>query len=367
MKDTIFITGGTGLLGSFIVRELCRSGRHENIDKIILLSRDKGTKNASQRVYSILDSILSESELIIANKLIKIISGDIAVTRFGLSSDDYDSLASEVSVIYHSAALAEFSVDLETIRKINVGGTCNVLDLARSCKRLRQLNHIGTVGIAGNTVGYFNESDYNVGQKFNNTYEQSKFEAEGKVREAIADKIPAVIYRPAIITGDSVTGFTNNFKMFYQPLHLFNLGLFKVLPADAASTYSICPVDITAKAIVDISFSNDVKVGDVYHVANEHIIDFDFFVNISAKFFDFKIPTMVPIEQFDFTKLTPLQKNLISAYLPYFNYRVKFSTERAQAVLSKSGLNWPIIDEKYFQIIFSFCLNSGFIAKRKRL
>ena len=42
-----------------------------------------------------------------------------------------------------------------------------------------------------------------MGQEFRNHYEETKYEAELLVRKAMADGLPATIYRPGIVVGDS--------------------------------------------------------------------------------------------------------------------------------------------------------------------
>ena len=50
-----------------------------------------------------------------------------------------------------------------------------------------------------------------MGQEFRNHYESTKYEAELLVRKAMADGLPATIYRPGIVVGDSRTGETQKY------------------------------------------------------------------------------------------------------------------------------------------------------------
>ena len=87
-------------------------------------------------------------------------------------------------------------------------------------------------------------------------------------------------------------------------------------------------------------------------------------MNTAARFFNFRIPEMIPVGKFDFSKLTSIQKKLISPYIPYFNYKIKFSTGNSRLLLGECPAKWPVITEEYFRTMFNFCLDSGFIAKR---
>src|SRR6202000_3048246 len=54
----------------------------------------------------------------------------------------------------------------------------------------------------------FEERDLEKGQAFNNFYEETKHRAEILVRDRMRDGLPATIYRPSIVVGDSRTGVT---------------------------------------------------------------------------------------------------------------------------------------------------------------
>ena len=53
--------------------------------------------------------------------------------------------------------------------------------------------------------------DLQVGAPFNNFYEETKHLAEVEVRQRMAAGLPATIYRPAIVVGDSHTGETQKY------------------------------------------------------------------------------------------------------------------------------------------------------------
>jgi hypothetical protein len=67
--------------------------------------------------------------------------------------------------------------------------------------------------------GTVRETELECGQKYGNDYEASKATSERAVRDApFLDTI--TVYRPAIIVGDSVTGYTPTFHGFYTPLKI---------------------------------------------------------------------------------------------------------------------------------------------------
>ncbi|MCA9409216.1 MAG: SDR family oxidoreductase, partial [Candidatus Omnitrophica bacterium] len=321
MKDVIFVTGGTGFVGGYILRELVRK-KFEYVDTIIVLVRGKSERSVKEKFFTSLNKIIEYKERNVFREKIKIVNGDITKKFFGLTKERYESLAKKITRIYHCAALCEFNIKWNEIKSINVYGTIRVLQFAKLCLRnkiFNKVHYVSTVAVAGNKKGMFYEEELDVGQTFNNTYEKSKFEAE-KIIERFRDAgLPIIIYRPAIVIGDSLTGYTNNLKMIYQPLHFFSLNLFEKIPGDKKSYFSLCPVDYVAKYIIDISFLNNLKTHR-YHIINPNLITFDDLVEISSKCLHFRKPEIIKPELFDNSELTTIQQKLLEPFLPYFSY-----------------------------------------------
>ena len=364
LNKTIFLTGSTGLLGSYLLGKLLQ----QKDGKIIALSRGKTQEEAELRALQSLKKHFSYSYKTIS-RFLEIVNGDITEKNLGLAKKTYDSLTEKVTSIFHSAALCDFKVPLATIRKVNVKGTENILEFASLCKRrsrFEALHHISTVAVAGNSKGIFYETDLDIGQSFNNTYERSKFEAEQMAIRYREKGLPVTIYRPAIITGDSRTGYTNNFKMFYQPLQIFSLELFREIPAEGSTLYSLVPVDHVAAAIVSISRDESSR-NSTFHIANPNEITLRQFVKAAAGYLKFNEPVLIPREKFDFKRLSPLQLELLKPYIPYLNYELRFDSHHALEILKKTNFRWPKFNKSFLRKIFHFCIQCGFIVPKRRM
>ncbi len=367
MGKVIFITGSTGLLGSYLLRTLL--SQEKDIKQVIALSRGKTQKEAEKRVLQMLKAQSPSGKIEGDLALLRVVRGDIAEEKMGLPNRVYNSLSKEVKVIYHSAALAEFKVPSAIIRKVNIDGTKNVLEFALKCQHMGnfdRVNHISTVAVAGDSDGTFYEKDMDIGQNFHNTYEESKFEAEKIAIQYRKEGIPITIFRPAIIAGDSKTGYTNNFKMFYQPLHLFSLELFREIPADEETEYSLVPVDYAASAIVTISFDKSVNSNSTYHIANPHYIKLVDLIDAASKYFGFRKPLLIKKKEACFKMFTPLQISLIEPFLPHFYYKAHFDISNTMSILDKINFKWPNPNEHFLKKLFNFCVISGFIKKRQK-
>merc|ERR1711862_773430 len=104
------------------------------------------------------------------------------------------------------AAVYDLGMSRALGMKVNVQGTKNMTSFAKRCTSLKRFNYVSTCYVSGTYDGRFRETDLEVGQSFNNFYEETKYLAELEVKKCIQDdNLPCTIYRPAIVVGDSVT------------------------------------------------------------------------------------------------------------------------------------------------------------------
>jgi dephospho-CoA kinase len=135
----------------------------------------------------------------------EVLVGDVCDMDLGLSSYEYRALSKELTWIHHLAGIYFMGVDDDTARRVNIGGTRTVLDLARDAGRLERAVHWSTAMVSGDRHGTVYEEDLENGQKFHNAYERTKYDAERAVRAAMR-QLPITVVRPGIIVGDSTTG-----------------------------------------------------------------------------------------------------------------------------------------------------------------
>ena len=245
--NNIFITGGTGFLGSSIIEEILNSSD----DNIYALVRGKDQDAARERLRGILADLMDDtSGLEEKFRRVHVYRGDITEKNLGLDDDVVLDLSNRIDAIYCNAARTDINVKINEIRQVNVAGTKNVLDFGLLCKkggRLKKINHISTAYVVGNRVCTFKESDLSVRQRFHNTYEKTKYEAEKLVHRYRRHGLDIDVFRPSIVLGRYSDGKTTNFKMFYQPLHFFSLELFDRIPANSRRAAVLDPESLAPK------------------------------------------------------------------------------------------------------------------------
>ena len=354
-KEVVFLTGSTGFLGSYLLKILL-----ENNHKVYCLARGK-KKTAYQRVVESLsfwDKEIGGDKL----KNLRVIEGDIILSDLGIKSQkEKDELFSEIEIIFHCAALARLRVELERIRRINVEGVKNILEFALRCKRIRRVNHISTAYVVGKKEKIeFSEDMLELNQDFNNTYEQSKYEAEILVKEFRQKGLKISVFRPSLVMGDSYEGKTTEFRLFYEPLHFFSNEIYKEFPVNESCFQNVINVDTVAKAIFLLKNEEGT-----FHIVSPNHINIGFFIRLASQYFGFSPPELIPPEKFNFKKWTPVQRLLAEPYIPYFNFTVKFLSEKTQEILkNRYNFEIPQVTEDNLIKVFEYCVKRGFIRQK---
>lgn len=207
------LTGATGLLGRYLLRDLMLAGV-----PVAAIVRPSRRATIRQRVEAMM--AYWEDQLGRALPRPVVLEGDISQPSLGLDARARAWAAEHVSAFIHNAASLTFvstGPDSEPWRS-NVHGTAHALDFCREAG-IRTFHHVSTAYVCGLREGHIYEHELDVGQTLGNDYERSKVQAEKMVREA--DFINSLtVFRPSIIVGDSVTGYTTTFHGFYAPLQV---------------------------------------------------------------------------------------------------------------------------------------------------
>lgn len=208
-----FLTGATGLLGSYLLRDCLLAGR-----RMAVLVRPSKSESACQRV----ETLMRRWELSLGTSLPRpvVLEGDLSKIDLGLDNRALNWIGQHCTSVLHNAASLVFRGDAPNGEPYlsNVEGTRHMLELCRRTG-IRQFHHVSTAYVCGLRKGRVLECNVDVGQTAGNVYEKTKLQAEKLVRTAgFLD--PPTIYRPSIIVGDSQTGYTTTYHGFYAPLKL---------------------------------------------------------------------------------------------------------------------------------------------------
>ncbi|HZU82958.1 MAG TPA: SDR family oxidoreductase [Polyangiaceae bacterium] len=341
----VLLTGATGLLGAQIMRRILLDCPRSRLS---LLVRPKPGAAADDRARELLGRALGHDESERLRDRVDVVAGDISLAGMGLSAQDARSLESRVDHVIHCAATIRFDLPLGVARRHNTYGTRNVLDFCERLPRSSRLDYIGTAYVAGRRSGVVREDELDVGQRFWNSYEQTKMEAEALVRR-FAERRPAAIYRPSIIVGDSRTGETATFQGLYQLVSLYMRRLVLAIPADPSTHPDLVPVDYVVDALFAL-MNTRRSIGRCFHLAAGagNTCSFDELLSMTAEFTKVEPPPYVSFETYHrFVK--PLFRAFLwgkkraaamkgEYYLPYLSSKMVFDKSNTDALLRGSNV-----------------------------
>lgn len=261
----IFLTGATGFLGAFLIHELLQQTQA----KIYCLVRANNESEGFKRLQETLEKYLiwdaSQSSRIIP------IPGDLGLPRLGVSLEQFDRLAEQIDVIYHSGAQVGFAKPYSLIKAVNVLGTQEVLRLACHAQ-IKPIHYISTTAVFS-TIACFNglnviyeDDDIDPSETYlyqDVGYIQSKWVAEKLVWIAKSRGIPVTVIRSGFLMGHPQTGVTNTDDYISRLIKgCIQLGSF---PDLVNQKQDLITVDYASKAIVQISRRKE-SLGKAFHI-----------------------------------------------------------------------------------------------------
>ncbi|HEU4963913.1 MAG TPA: amino acid adenylation domain-containing protein [Bacilli bacterium] len=265
--EAVLLTGATGFLGSHVLHDLLT----ETEARVCCLVRAGETETAQQRLERMFAFYFGAESFAPYRDRIHVFAGDLAAPDLGLSDGQQEALAAQVDAIIHCAADVRHYGDSAAFDNVNVGGTERLLALAKRREGIR-FYYVSTISIVGWAADdpaevVLTENDFDRGQVLDNVYTRSKFEAEKRVRQEMADGLPAAIIRVGNLIAHSGTGhFQQNMETdaFYRILKaLLLLGAY----ADTPGTLDLTPVDYASRSLVALT-AQASTIGQTYHLCN---------------------------------------------------------------------------------------------------
>ena len=182
----VLITGATGLVGSHLAIQLL-----ENEQNVRAIYRN----TASIEKIRLLFGLYNKNHLFEKIQWIQADLNDIPALEIAFSGVEY---------VYHCAAFISFDPkDEEKLRKINIEGTANIVNLCLA-HAVKKLCHVSSIAALGDLLDHETIVDENTEwnpEKTHSEYAISKYGAEIEVFRAHQEGLSIVIINPGVILG----------------------------------------------------------------------------------------------------------------------------------------------------------------------
>lgn len=195
----ILVTGGTGLVGAHLIYKLCKENQ-----KVVALYRNANTQQTTKEIFDLYGAISLFDNIIWRQADIT----DIPALEIAFK---------DITHVYHAAAMVSFSPkDSEKLRKINIEGTANIVNLciANKIKKLCYVSSIATLSKKPGASIMDEDSEWNV-EGDHSDYSLSKFGGEMEVWRGSQENLEMVIVNPGVIFGFGAWK-VNTGKLFHK-------------------------------------------------------------------------------------------------------------------------------------------------------
>ncbi len=258
----VLVTGATGFMGRFLVRDLLE---HDDALIVHCIVRAETAEEGLARLRANMRHAETWDDAFEAR--IRVHAGDMAEPRFGLPSDDFDRLCRQIDAVYHLAASLSLSASYRSLRRVNVLGVQNVLGLCLTT-RLKHLFYVSTMGVFPEYIFSFAREfrDCRIGDHAQPDlarmkraiplgflgYPWSKLVAEQAVLFAHSVGLPVAVFRMGQ-TSQASSGYTQQDNLAQRLFAaVVDVGM---IPQGLTAQFADDPVDTLCRICTDISLN----------------------------------------------------------------------------------------------------------------
>jgi nucleoside-diphosphate-sugar epimerase len=335
LNETIFLTGFPGFIAGRLVKRLAAEGA-----RFLLLVQPAFMERARIEAARIAEEEGAPADYF------HLIEGDITQPGLGISPTELERARRETTIVFHLAAIYDLAVEQHPALRVNVEGTRNVNEFARSVPELSRYHYVSTCYVAGLRTGVILETELEHKAGFRNFYEETKYLAELEV-DALKSQLPVTIHRPSVVCGDSRTGETAKYDGIYYLIHYLRkqpslLSLANI--GNSQVTLNLVPVDYVVEAMTAL-VKDERSRGKTLQLADPNpLTTHELFEAIAKALVGrgsrFTIPATLVRSSLSL-RLSTTITGLPQSGVPYFFLNQTYDTTQASEILSTHGIRCP--------------------------
>jgi L-aminoadipate-semialdehyde dehydrogenase len=364
---TIFLTGATGFLGSYLVRDVLeRTARN-----VKLIAHVRGVKEPSAALARLQRSLqgygLWKDEWV--GRLSAVV-GDLSKAQLGIDDATWQTLAQEVDVVVHNGATVHWVKRYQDMMAPNVLSTVDAMRLCNEGKAKAFCFVSSTSVLDTDYYIQLSEKQTSTGQGavmeeddmngsrtgLGTGYGQTKWVSEQLIREAGRRGLLGSIVRPGYILGDSETGVCNVDDFLIRMLK----GCIQLSARPhIINTVNAVPVNHVARVVVASAFNPLSSGVHVVHVTAHPRLRMNEYLSI-LEYYGYKTPEVSYAawkeELEKFVSAGTLEKDQEQhALMPLYHFCMndlpantrapEMDDRNAVAVLKADGDRWTGVDE----------------------
>lgn len=372
----VLLTGATGFLGSYLLRELRTHTKH----KIYCLVRAASQDLAIRKLHRAISNIDLDIDLSLDSQIV-VISADLAQPRFGLSDKMYNRLSEEIDVICHAGAFVHHIYDYRLLRDTNVKSVRSLIEFACN-KRRKTIHYISTISTVLETKLSDQKKDGFLKLKnprftiprLSNGYVQTKVVAENllsQARESLG--LTVNIYRPSWIlwpsSGNCALQINN--QIAYLAIGCKQMGC----APDWNLSLDVWPVDTLAVLIVNTIF-DDKWQNQAFNLLNRNVFPWRDLVN-RISLLTFSKLEFVPVDKWVEILEQVTQDNPLYSLVGFYCNRhskssfnsdvssqmVRINRQNVDRLLDDKKLSYPKVRERVFDCLIRLIEQTNNISR----
>lgn len=371
-QPTTLLTGATGFLGQFILRDLLRRNR-----RVVSLLRAP-LQDTRHRLAGLMRQLDVEVEDYVKTGQLVLREGALPDAlpdgQWGPTDD----------IVACAASLQLYSNGNGEPFRTNVEGTTVLIDWARR-HNVHRLHAVSTAYVCGTkSQRVMEEIHQERPPSFQTQYEESKWVAEAALAEwARDDGNILTLLRPSFLVGDSTTGYTTQFGGFYQFARLISLmksecsgGNGEVSniphripgrPEDPIQNF--VPVDYAGRVIAEVVLNPDYH-GRIYHLTDPAPPCWDDFKKWMETYFGITGGYFVDADKDgDLTDKSAAESLLWEKYdllVPRIRHHPLFDDSNTRRIREAAGLRFPAFSRERVSMFLDYAVSQRWGQKANR-